>query len=82
MHPIQLIPGGLLLTDQLVEGLGIGEDALAIGRQEDHLHPIKFGIQLVYETDEILAWIRKTGRLAKAPTANYRRETYGRKQAG
>lgn len=66
-HPVVLTPECLLRTNQIVAGLGIGEDLLADGRRDGFLHPHKMGHALFYEGRELIAWIREKGKTVNAP---------------
>lgn len=71
-HPVVLTPDAVLRTDQIVEGLGIGDDMLADGRRDGFLHPVKMGHTLFYEGRELIEWIRQKGTRAKAPAGHGR----------
>lgn len=60
-HPIILSADAMYRTDQIEDGIGIGEDMLAEGRLGGHLHAIKMGNVLMYEGRELIAWIRAVG---------------------
>jgi len=70
-----ITPGGMLTKEGAMRSAGLGQHSIQRGEDEGALDPFLFANRLYYETDEILAWIRKSGvRLSKS---NIRRKQIG-----
>lgn len=59
--PLPILENALYTTADCA-ACNLGEEMLAVGREEGHLQPIKMGRELWYEGSELLAWIRSKGQ--------------------
>jgi hypothetical protein len=57
-----LLPDALYTTSGVLQAIGIGDEALAAGRQSGHLHPTYKGRFAYYRGAELIAWILATGQ--------------------